>query len=238
MVLHCAPVYLLGCNNIAFPDHQSFFSLSRAFCNILLLKLNWIVTIVNVCPKYAQDMHKIRPKYIQDMPKMCQRYARERCSQDMPRKCPRYAQDKPKICRRYAEDMPKTCPRHAQDIPKICPRYARDMTGARSRFGGAPFFMFGHPDYRPEGGAVGRKVLRRKWIWETFWQGLLYKRTSNFLWLLFRSIGLATGLIEGKEFMFMFNVLGKVSRIKVAVLLDFVQITSPPPSLDNFYLFF
>ena len=127
MVLHCAPVYLLGCNNIAFPDHHSFFSLSRAFCNLLLLKLNWIVTIVNVCPKYAQDMHKIRPKYIQDMPKMCQRYARERCSQDMPRKCPRYAQDKPKICPRYAQDMPKTCPRYAQDMPKTCLRHAQDI---------------------------------------------------------------------------------------------------------------
>ena len=135
----------------------------------------------------------------------------------------------PKICRRYAQDMPKTCPRHTHDISKKCPRYARDMTGARSRFGGAPFFMVGHPDYRPEGGAVGRKVLRRKWIWETFWQGLLYKRTSNFLWLLFRSIGLATGLIEGKEFMFMFNVLGKVSRKKSWCCFGFC----PPPPIGT-----
>ena len=59
MVLHCAPVYLLDCNKIAFADHQSFFSLCRAFCNLLLLKLNWIVTIVNICPEYAKDTPKL-----------------------------------------------------------------------------------------------------------------------------------------------------------------------------------
>ena len=38
---------------------------------------------------------------------------------------------------------------------------------------------------------------------------------------------------------FIHEVLGKVSRKKVAVLLDFVQITSTPlPNLDNLYHFF
>ena len=40
---------------------------------------------------------------------------------------------------------------------------------------------------------------------------------------------------------FIHEVLGKVSRKKVAVLLDFVQITSTPPplpNLDNLYPFF
>ena len=83
-------------------------------------------------------MPKICLRYARDMPKICTRYAR-----NMPEICPRYAQDMPKICPRHAQDMPKTCPRHTQDISKKCPRYARDMTGARARFGGAPFSMVG-----------------------------------------------------------------------------------------------
>ena len=44
----------------------------------------------------------------------------------------------------------------------------------------------------------------------------------------------------GSENKTMFLNYGKVSRKKAAVLLDFVQITSPPPhpNLDNLYNFF
>ena len=89
MVLHCSPVYLLDCNKIAFADHQSFFSLCRAFCNLLLLKLNWIVTIVNICPKLAKDTPKIYPSYAQDMSKICARKMFPRHAQEMPKICPR-----------------------------------------------------------------------------------------------------------------------------------------------------
>ena len=137
------------------------------------------------------------------------------------------AHDTPKIYSRYTQDMSKICarkmfPRHAQDMPEIWLVLGLVLVGH-------PFFWLVTLTTAPEDGAVGRKVLRRKWIWETFWQGLLYKRTSNFLWLLFRSIGPATGgLIEEKEIMFILNVLRKVSRKKSCCSFGFCPNYTPP----------
>ena len=65
-------------------------------------------------------MVEICPRYTQDMPKICPRYA-----QDIPQICPRYTTDMSGVCKKskkilIAQDITNFCPRPAHGMPKIC----------------------------------------------------------------------------------------------------------------------
>ena len=76
-----------------------------------------------ICPRYDQDMSKIRQRYAKDITNI---YLIN--SHNLPNKCPRYVQNMPKVFQINAKTMPNIYPRYEQYKPNMCSRYGQDIT--------------------------------------------------------------------------------------------------------------